>query len=150
MDFSVNNVSFGNRYLRAKKGSNVPKTIMDALRQNKAVDTFLQEGTPKTTKEKFLDLFKTNEYLEVALDRGVFAEYDILRFVHKKGAKKVIKDGGLEVNKMAVVGHKDYKIGCRWLHNGINFDISDQTFVKQIKDIKSMDEILGNIKRSTF
>ena len=62
---NVSNISFNARYLNLKQLENVPPRISEAILKNEAIDKFLKEGKPKTLWEKFIDLFKKDQMLDV-------------------------------------------------------------------------------------
>ena len=147
MDNTINcysSLSFGSRYLRVKKGNTVPKTVLDAVKNNKVIDSYLKEGKPAAFFDKICDLFKRREYLEVSLDRGIYAEYDRLNFSVRKAFGKATKSGYIDVDFNEVIRHPKYESkGPRWQNKGLNlnFDIADENMVKQVNKIKSMDDI---------
>ena len=61
----INSVSFNSRFLNTQKAEKLPKEISDAIYKNASIDEFLKEGKPKTLWEKFADLFKRDEILDV-------------------------------------------------------------------------------------
>lgn len=60
-----NNTSFNSRYLNTQKAEKLPKEISDAIYKSDSIDEFLKEGKPKTFWDKFIDLFKKDEILDV-------------------------------------------------------------------------------------
>jgi len=62
---NVSNVNFNSRYLRINDAKEMPARIYETLQQNSALTTFIDAGKPKTMFQKFLDLFKKDEFLDV-------------------------------------------------------------------------------------
>ena len=68
MNNTVNNISnpsFNARYLRIKNPERIPQNILDAIYKSDAIDNFLIAGKPKTIWGKIIDIFRTNEFLDI-------------------------------------------------------------------------------------
>lgn len=147
MDNTINccsSLSFGSRYLKVKRGNNMPKSVLEAVKKNETISSYLKEGEPKTLFGKICDFFRRREYLEISHNRGVYAEYDRLNFSVRKAFGKATKSGYIDVDFHEMINHPKYKSdGPRWRVKGINFDIADENLVKQVNKIKSMDDIFA-------
>ena len=83
IDNRNNNIAFSSRYIKFLNPEKFPKEILTAVKTNKSLYEFISESKPKTLLEKFKDLFRKDECIEVAFNRyteeGPYAE-EVLSF----------------------------------------------------------------------
>lgn len=71
-----NSTSFKARYLNVVEPEKFPKKVYEAIYKSDAIEEFLKQGQPKTLLEKFIDLFRKNEILDVYYESFKTSKYD--------------------------------------------------------------------------
>ena len=83
------NTAFGARYIQFNNPEQMPKKVYEAILKNDAIESFLNEGKPKTLVGKFADLFRSAEVLYVDYEADLFSKY-------KENFKEISKDNSLD------------------------------------------------------
>ena len=88
---SVNNLTFNSRYLRLN--GEIPERISDAIYKNSSIEEFINSGKPKTLWEKFVNIFKKDEFVDVYYGtrktnaNDIYERTEFVTFKYKKGTQ---------------------------------------------------------------
>ena len=147
---SFNNTSFNGRFLVIpevyEKRIMFPRKIKKAIYKNEAIRDFISAGnpsSPRTFWEKFKDLFKRDEVLEVSYDTNYSALSDSVIFKFGKKGRKKVRTYKMSVDENIIKNLPDYNKNKSVKQYESRHDIIVDLFAKEVEKIKDFASLLS-------